>query len=191
MDIYIKLKKTLSTNKKVVFLEDIAQVISEDTSILKIPILKDITDKHPVRAIDIIAKINAKNKKLVVNIIGTDYMVVEKKGEPPSKAFELLKVFFIAAILFTGCVTAIVTFHTETSLDKVLNLYAETFSVSNMSFLYIPYAIGIGVGIIIFFNHAFSKKLTSDPTPIEVEMNAYSNDIIETLVEAEEEKKNE
>jgi len=186
MDIYIKLKKTLTTDKKVIYLEDIAQVISEDVSILKIPILKDITGTHAVRAIDIIALINARNKKLIVNVIGLDYMVVEKKKQELPVFLQYLKVGLITAVLFVGCITAIVTFHTETSLDKVFILYAETFSISRMAFLYVPYAIGIGVGIIVFFNHAFSRKLTPDPTPIEVEMNLYSSDIIETVVESEE-----
>ena len=37
----------------------------------------------------------------------------------------------------------------------------------------ICYAIGMPVGIIIFYNHIGKKKITQDPTPIEVEMRKY------------------
>ena len=184
MDVYIKLKKNLVTNKKNILLEDIAQIISEDTRIPKILILKEATKTHPILAIDIISEIRKLNKSATVNIIGTDYMVIEKKGKETPKFWGILKVFFISLILFTGCVTAIVTFHTETSLGEVFNIYAKTFSVTNMAYLYVPYALGIGVGIVVFFNHAFSRKFTLDPTPIEVEMNTYQTEIIDAVVES-------
>ena len=46
----------------------------------------------------------------------------------------------------------------------------------------IPYSIGLASGIIIFFNHIFAKKITDDPTPIEVEMSLYEKDIFDTNV---------
>ena len=45
------------------------------------------------------------------------------------------------------------------------------------------YSIGLGVGIIIFYNHFGPKKLTKDPTPIEVEMRKYERDINQTLID--------
>lgn len=34
----------------------------------------------------------------------------------------------------------------------------------------IMYAIGLALGIIIFYNHFGGKRLSSDPTPLEVQM---------------------
>ena len=39
------------------------------------------------------------------------------------------------------------------------------------------------VGILIFFNHFGKKRFTVDPTPMEVQMRLYENDIQTTLVE--------
>ena len=42
----------------------------------------------------------------------------------------------------------------------------------------IPYSLGLSVGIIIFFNHFGKKMLTLDPTPIEVQMTTYEEEVI-------------
>ena len=55
----------------------------------------------------------------------------------------------------------------------------------------LTYCIGLIVGILIFFNHLGRKKFTADPTPMEVEMRLYENDIQETLIEAYARKEKE
>ena len=47
------------------------------------------------------------------------------------------------------------------------------------------------VGILIFFNHFGKKRFTVDPTPMEVQMRLYENDIQTTLVEDAARRKDE
>ena len=49
--------------------------------------------------------------------------------------------------------------------------------------LEVSYSIGIIIGILVFFNHFGKKRFTVDPTPLEVQMRLYENDIQTTLVE--------
>ena len=49
--------------------------------------------------------------------------------------------------------------------------------------LQVGYCIGLAVGIIIFFNHFGKKKITKDPTPIQVQMRKYANDIDTVFIE--------
>ena len=64
--------------------------------------------------------------------------------------------------------------------------------VENPAIIDLPYAIGLAVGIIVFFNHIGNKKLTSDPTPIEVELSVYENDVTANIVDTlNKEKKND
>ena len=49
--------------------------------------------------------------------------------------------------------------------------------------LEVGYALGLGVGIIVFYNHFGPKKLSKDPTPIEVEMRKYETDINKALID--------
>ena len=38
-------------------------------------------------------------------------------------------------------------------------------------------------GIILFFNHVGRKKITPDPTPIQIEMRKYEKDVDTTFIE--------
>jgi stage V sporulation protein AA len=54
---------------------------------------------------------------------------------------------------------------------------------ANVTELELFYCIGLAVGIIVFFNHIGKKKITSDPTPIQVEMRKYEKDVDTTFIE--------
>ena len=41
----------------------------------------------------------------------------------------------------------------------------------------IPYSFGLGLGMILFFNHVFKKRLNEEPSPLEVEMFNYQQDL--------------
>ena len=47
------------------------------------------------------------------------------------------------------------------------------------------YSVGLGVGILIYFNHFGKKKMTADPTPLEIEMRLYEDQINDTLIEGD------
>ena len=49
--------------------------------------------------------------------------------------------------------------------------------------LELSYSIGLTVGIILFFNHIGGRRITKDPTPIEVEMRVYEKDVNNALIE--------
>ena len=49
--------------------------------------------------------------------------------------------------------------------------------------LEIFYAIGMPIGIMVFYNHIGKKKVTHDPTPIQVEMRKYEQDVDTTFIE--------
>lgn len=50
--------------------------------------------------------------------------------------------------------------------------------------LQIPYSIGLGLGMIVFFNHIFKKRLNEEPSPLEVEMFNYQLDLDQYVVNA-------
>ena len=47
-----------------------------------------------------------------------------------------------------------------------------------------------GSGVIFFFNHFGRWKITQDPTPIEVEMRTYEDEVDNTILEMENRKEN-
>ena len=52
-----------------------------------------------------------------------------------------------------------------------------------ITILEISYSIGLASGIILFFNHIGGRRITKDPTPIEVEMRIYEDQVNNALVE--------
>ena len=54
---------------------------------------------------------------------------------------------------------------------------------TGISVLEVSYSIGLSLGIIVFFNHVGKRRITMDPTPIEVEMRKYEADVNTTLVD--------
>ena len=46
----------------------------------------------------------------------------------------------------------------------------------------IPYSIGLGLGMVLFFNHFFRKRINEEPSPLEVEMFNYQQDIDQYVI---------
>ena len=72
---------------------------------------------------------------------------------------------------------------------SITNLFSQIYELvtgtksDGFTVLELTYSIGISIGILIFFNHFGKKRFTVDPTPIEVEMRLYENDLQTTLIE--------
>lgn len=127
----------------------------------------------------------------VVNCGAQDFIVEYQKSTIKSPAWEKLKLFLIAVIVFFGSAFTIMTFHIDIGIQKTFNRFYEQLmgtTKPRVTELEISYSIGLAVGIIVFFNHFSKKKLTSDPTPIEVEMKKYNEDLINTKIAESDEK---
>ena len=53
---------------------------------------------------------------------------------------------------------------------------------TGFSVLEFTYSLGIILGVLVFFNHFGKRKFSVDPTPMEVEMRLYENDIQTTII---------
>lgn len=127
----------------------------------------------------------------VVNCGESDFIVEYQKSTVKSAWLEKLKLILVAIIVFFGSAFTIMTFHVDIGIQKVFERFYEQLMGTNkpmVTELEISYSIGLAVGIVVFFNHISKKKLTKDPTPIEVEMKKYNQDLINTKVAESDEK---
>ena len=127
----------------------------------------------------------------IVNCGEEDFIVEYLKSTVKNKVLEKLKLVIISVIVFFGSAFTIMTFHTDIGIDKVFERFYVQFigeDTPMITELEISYSIGLAVGIIVFFNHFSKKKLSHDPTPIEVEMKKYNEDLIMTKIADAEEK---
>lgn len=195
MDIYIKLtKKAALANRDKVLLEDVAEIfapkkIAEEAKKLKLLTVKrDEKNSFIITSIDVVRAIDAAFPNNTVQNLGEIETLVDykpKKSED-NRAVKVMKVVFISLVIFMGASTAIMAFHTDASIPKVFQNYYYLFLGKRSDtplIIYLPYSMGLAAGIIVFFNHIVGKKITDDPTPIEVEISAYEKTVTDTKLD--------
>lgn len=148
----------------------------------------DKKGRYIITIIEIINKIWESYPNLHIQSVGDPDIVIEYQPKPtkPKDVWEWVKVIGVCIIIFAGACIAIMTYNTDTSLGKTFIILNQMFTGEEVEqpFLFtIPYSIGITVGIIIFFNHIGFRKITEDPTPMQVEMKKYENDVEDCEIE--------
>lgn len=183
--IYIRMRNRSQVRSKgTVYLKDIAQTIADEDIFKKLQQLtvhkvKD-EDRNMivVDAMTVIKLITMVFPNLEVQIVGPSQTIVEvifKKKEISVPLFLL-----IWLLLFFGAALTIMNFHEDVSMQAVQQrLYTIiTGRVVVKPLLFqIPYSFGLGLGMVLFFNHFFRKRFNEEPSPLEVEMFNYQLDI--------------
>lgn len=138
--------------------------------------------RYVITIIEIINMIWKQYPGASIQSVGDADVVIEYNPKPskPKDLWEWLKVIGVCIIIFSGACIAIMTYNTDTSLGRTFIILNQMFTgkeVEQPFLLTIPYSIGISVGIIVFFNHIGFRKITEDPTPMQVEMKKYEKDV--------------
>ena len=133
---------------------------------------------------------NQKYPNLKIENLGERDFVIdyEKPDEKEKqKKWEYVRTIFVSFIVFMGAAFTIMTFNEDVSVadvfDKVYRLVLGQ-EKQGGSIIEIFYAIGLPVGILVFYNHFRRKKIKDDPTPIQVEMHTYEEQVNKTLIAA-------
>jgi stage V sporulation protein AA len=183
--IYIRMRnRVLTKPREKVYLMDIAQIIAPESTIpdLKKVILHQITpeDKNIIiiDVMKVIRSITDMFEEVEVQSIGPAQTIIEviNKNKQMSYPFFLLIWF----LLFFGSAMAIMNFHDDVSMQSVqAKLYTIITGVKDSKpwLFQIPYSIGLGLGMVLFFNHVFKKRINEEPSPLEVEMFNYQMDL--------------
>lgn len=77
------------------------------------------------------------------------------------------------------------TFNTDVDTANLFSKIYTQFTgeiATGPTTLEFTYSVGIGIGVVFFFNHFGKGKLTQDPTPVEVQMRLYEDDVNKTLI---------
>ncbi|AEP87192.1 stage V sporulation protein AA [Bacillus spizizenii TU-B-10] len=128
--------------------------------------------------IQVLKAIHLQDPTLDVQTVGGAETIVEIQY----RKRQLSTVLFIGVwlLLFIGSCLAIMNFHEDVSMRDVHIALYEIITGERNDYPYllqIPYSIGLGLGMIVFFNHIFKKRLNEEPSPLEVEMFNYQLDL--------------
>lgn len=192
--VYLKIEKNVQIHSRIVSFKDIAQIVADDSALEnKIRVLKLPPDtvqgpgRYPVSVMTLIELIQQEFPGIEVNNIGeADFILTLEKKKQPGGLYAWCKTALVALIAFFGAAFAIMTFNNDANVTDVFgNLYRLIMGAEpqGITVLEISYSVGLSLGILVFFNHFASWKITVDPTPIEVEMRLYEENLDKALIQ--------
>lgn len=191
--LYIKAEQNVEVKKRDVTLGDLLTMeCSQQSIVSKLKTIKIIkipdegTHRYVVSILKIIECIHKEYPNLEIQNIGSpDLIVTYEEQKNNNKIWQGCKVAFISLLSFIGAAFAIMTFNNDSESTKLFDqIYGLVMGTpkTGFSILELTYSIGLVIGILVFFNHFGRKRFSVDPTPIEVEMRLYENDIQTTII---------
>ncbi len=191
--IYIKAPQCIDITKPEVTLGDFLTIYCTDSKI-----------KHTLDHLFFYRFPQDKESQIVVSVLKVMELIfkhypdasIENLGEgdfilayePPArhkKQKEILFTIFICMVAFFGGGYAIMAYNTDVGAKELFTYLSMLFlgnAKSGVLWIAIFYAIGLTIGMLLFFNHLGSKKISNTPTPLEIQMRLYEKDISTTII---------
>jgi stage V sporulation protein AA len=131
--------------------------------------------------------INKECPEVLVQSVGETDVLIEKVKVAEYKGWRQWgKVLLVCCISFFGTGFTIIAYNSEIEINRLFTRMYDVFGVESLqrvNLLELSYSVGLAAGIIIFFNHIGGRRITKDPTPIEVSIKNYERDVNQTLIE--------
>ena len=192
--LYIQTEENVEVHHPHVYLQDIAKLSCTNSKILNhlrvLPVANldpDKTGRYVISVMDLINDIQLKEPDLDITHIGEpNFIITYQKEGPVNIVIRWCKVIFVCLATFFGAGFSIMTFNNDVDIPALFEqIYTQVTGqpTTGNTVLEISYSIGIGLGILFFFNHFGRMKLTDDPTPMQVQMRLYEDDINTTIIE--------
>ena len=190
--LYIKLEQNITVNEPMIVIGHIAQMWCKDKDVLSRCMALKLTNiptqkgRYLYSVFDVVQLIQQNYPDVEVENLGeTDFIVEYGLNQKGNKIWEWVRTLFISIIIFFGAAFAIMTFNNDVGVSDVFQkiYHLVTGAESNgFTAIEIGYSIGLPLGILVFYNHFSKKKVTSDPTPLEVEMRLYEQDLNTAII---------
>jgi len=192
--VYLNIQEITEVRHTDVLVKDVADIYCSDQNIqnkCNVVKIKTIHEKKCRRyvenALDVIKKLEAVDSSIQVTNVGkVEYIIDYQPPKAPRYVWQWMKTGFVCLVCFCGAAFAIMTFNNDVSVKDVFGeVYLLITGAESPGFtiLEFSYSVGLAVGIIMFFNHFAKWKLNTDPTPLEVQMRLYEDDISKTLIQ--------
>ena len=190
--IYLKLPQVKEVYEPEVYLGMIADVHSSDRAAEAKAKAVKITSfsgkgKEAVfvgNVMELVEKIEKTGQNIQVDNIGeSDFVVTYRAGKKKSLVWEWMKTAMVSAVAFFGAAFAIMTFNNDANVTDVFAKLNEMIIDPGRTDEILEASTPWDwPWILLFFNHFASWKITVDPTPREVEMRLYEENLNKTLI---------
>ncbi|AZV44200.1 MULTISPECIES: stage V sporulation protein AA [Peribacillus] len=196
--IYLRMRNRVHVQKnQQVRLKDVAKFIGDDKQVKKIEeeVLLTVTheDKNIIiiDLVQVIEAIQAIDQSIEIQTFGPSQTIIEVIYEKQKVSFLAFTAVWL--LLFLGAGMTIMNFHVDVSMGEV---HQKLFTLitgredRKPLLIQIPYSFGLGIGMILFFNHFFKKRFNEEPSPLEVEMFNYQQDLDQYVIMNENKESN-
>lgn len=183
--VYIRMRNRVQVKgNQTVRIKDIARIIGpeeviqiiEETFLLTVK--KEDKNIIVIDLAQLIMAIRKVDPQIEVDTFGPSQTIIEVIYS--KKKMSYLTFALVWFLLFIGAGMTIMNFHVDVSMgevhQKVFTLITGKVDEKPL-LIQIPYSFGLGIGMILFFNHFFKKRFNEEPSPLEVEMFNYQQDL--------------
>ncbi len=191
--VYLKCDRNAEVQSQDVFMTDLGNIRCADKIIsAKLKALKvhhfgrNGAKRCVISTLHLVELMEQTCPDISVQIIGEPDVLVEWVDVDTHKGWQQwLKAALVCLVSFFGTGFTIMAYHNDVGINEV---FTEVYQMvmgrepQGLNVLEISYSIGLAAGIIVFFNHVGGRRLTKDPTPIEVAMRNYEEDVDKALI---------
>ena len=192
--LYLQTERNIKITSPVVTLGDVAQLSCSDGAVLarnQVRRVAHLPDdgygRYVCSASTLVRLVTEAEEHVDVTHIGEpNFILTYEDPRQKNTWISWCKTILVGILTFIGTAFSIMTFHTDIGVRELfLDVYTRFLPqmTPGFSVLEISYSIGIGLGVVLYFNHFGRRKFTQDPTPLEVEMRVYEDDIDTTIIE--------
>lgn len=189
--LYLKLERSVLSYGPEIFMKDVGGLECSNPEILaRVKAIKIYEFRHPGNMVCTITRLIQEVHKIYPQLevvsLGEMDVILEYREKKPSDVSRRIKLGLVCVLLFFGAAFTIVAFHNDIGIADVFERFYQQVvggQKPEVSLIEISYSIGLAVGITVFYNHFGKKKITHDPTPIQVEMRKYEQDTDTAIIE--------
>lgn len=191
--VYLKCDRNIEVQAQDVFMSDVGEVRCSDKTVcarikaLKVHhFAKKSARRCVISSLKLVELMEEECSDISVQIVGEPDVLVEWVDVAKRKSWQQwFKTVFVCLVSFFGTAFTIMAYHNDVGINEV---FTEIYKIvmnrepQGLNVLEVSYSVGLAAGIIIFFNHVGGRRLSKDPTPIEVAMRNYEEDVDKALI---------
>ena len=194
--LYLKADKNVQVQKTPVLLGEVISVrcsrkeVENKVRTLQLPAEQiQRPGRYVFSIMDVMGVIWQEMPELVIENLGeSDFIITLMQEKHSGGLMSWGKTILVCLLSFFGAAFSIMAFNNDIDVTRLFRQLYETFTGSpsdGFTLLEFFYSFGVGLGILIFFHHFSKSKKATDPTPLEVEMRTYEDEVDATLIEAD------
>jgi stage V sporulation protein AA len=183
-----KVIKPFNTKKSIIYLEDIYAVYPKEhaykiNNICLREYQNNTSNYDVIHLGEVIEAVNEKFPDLHLNFLKPDDIIIFFDNYKKDRT-KYIRVFIVSIVVLMGSIMGIMNFHADVNMAQsqfmMVNAITKN-AKSDMPYFQLPYSIGIGIGVALFFNKFIPTYSKGEPSPLDLKMVSLNKEIEDQL----------